>query len=181
MRRKNLKKALACTLAFSVALGNTSIPQKAKAAEDSRAADISTGLVGYYDFEDSLANKASLTGGTAKLHGGAGDTWNSAATGTENYSDSIEGFGKAYNFLGDTVSKENGDLARGEGLELDAVLPKEFTISYWVNPRTVNSATSMVFSPVTLMKGMNIADNWFGNTFPTVRVWGFGTSEQDDS
>ena len=98
MRRKNLKKALAYTLAFSVALGNTSIPQKAKAAEDSRAADISTGLVGYYDFEDSLANKASLTGGTAKLHGGAGDTWNSAATGTENYSDSIEGFGKAYNF-----------------------------------------------------------------------------------
>ena len=166
MRRKNLKKALACTLAFSVALGNTSIPQKAKAAEDSRAADISTGLVGYYDFENSLDNKASLTGGKAEIHGGAGDTWNSAATGTENYSDSIDGFGKAYQFLGDT------DAGRGEGLEIDVTLPKEFTISYWVNPKTVNGATSMVFSPVSLNEGLNIADNWFGNTFPTVRIWG---------
>ncbi len=142
MRRKNLKKALACTLAFSVALGNTSIPQKAKAAEDSKAADISTGLVGYYDFEDSLANKASLTGGTAKLHGGAGDTWNSAATGTENYSDSIEGFGKAYHFLGDT------DAGRGEGLELDAIVAgTEYTVSFWVKPENYGvGTTSLVFA-----------------------------------
>ncbi len=167
MRRKNLKKALACTLAFSVTLGNANIPQKAKAAEDSRAADISTGLVGYYDFEDSLDNKASTTGGKAEIHGGAGNTWNSGTTGTENYADSIDGFGKAYKFLGDIG--EN----RGEGLELDVKMPEEFTISYWVNPRTVEFGSSMVFSPVSLDEGLSIMDYWNKEypSFPTVRVW----------
>ncbi|MCI9080015.1 MAG: family 43 glycosylhydrolase [Lachnospiraceae bacterium] len=167
MGNKRLKQTLACTLALSVALGNVSVPQKAKAAEETGAVtDITSGLVGYYDFENSLENKASATGGKAKVHGGAGNTWNNEVTGTENYLDSIEGFGQAYHFLGDT------DAGRGEGLELDVALPEEFTISYWVNPKTVNSATSMVFSPVSLDEGLSIADNWGGATFPTVRIWG---------
>lgn len=167
MYKKKLKQVLACTLAFSVALGSANVPQKAKAAEDSRAADISTGLVGYYDFEDSLDNKASTTGGRAEIHGGAGDTWNSGTTGTENYADSIDGFGKAYKFLGDIG--EN----RGEGLELDVKMPEEFTISYWVNPRTVEFGSSMVFSPVSLDEGLSIMDYWNKEypSFPTVRVW----------
>lgn len=167
MYKKKLKQVLACTLAFSVALGSANVPQKAKAAEDSRAADISTGLVGYYDFEDSLDNKASTTGGKAEIHGGAGNTWNSGTTGTENYADSIDGFGKAYKFLGDIG--EN----RGEGLELDVKMPEEFTISYWVNPRTVEFGSSMVFSPVSLDEGLSIMDYWNKEypSFPTVRVW----------
>ena len=67
-------------------------------------------------------------------------------------------------FLGDGTT-------RGEGLELDVKLSKAFTISFWVNADTVNSATSMAFSPISLEAGLNIADNWFGKTFPTVRIW----------
>ncbi|MCI8749284.1 MAG: family 43 glycosylhydrolase [Lachnospiraceae bacterium] len=168
MYKKKLKQVLACTLAFSVALGSANVPQKAKAAEETKAsADVSSGLVGYYDFEDSLDNKASTTGGRAEIHGGAGDTWNSGTTGTENYADSIDGFGKAYKFLGDIG--EN----RGEGLELDVKMPEEFTISYWVNPRTVEFGSSMVFSPVSLDEGLSIMDYWNKEypSFPTVRVW----------
>ena len=51
-------------------------------------------------------------------------------------------------------------------------LTKEFTISYLVNPNTINKYTSMVFSPVSTDEGLNIADNWGGNSFPTVRLWG---------
>ena len=72
---------------------------------------------------------------------------------------------QAYSFAGDGET-------RGEGLQLDVKMPAEYTISYWVNPDTVNSATTMVFSPIDQGNGLNIADNWFGATFPTVRIWG---------
>ena len=72
MYKKKLKQVLTCTLAFSVALGSANVPQKAKAAEENKAsADVSSGLVGYYDFENSLVNQASLSGGKAEIHGGA--------------------------------------------------------------------------------------------------------------
>ena len=147
MYKKKLKQVLACTLAFSVALGSANVPQKAKAAEETKAsADVSSGLVGYYDFENSLVNKASLSGGKAEIHGGAdisaGDgTWG-PGKGTENYSESREGFGKAYQFLGD------GDGTRGEGLKLDAkVTGTEYTVSFWVNPEDYGvPTTSLVFA-----------------------------------
>ena len=155
MKKKFLVAACAATMAMGCAM-------------TANAADTESGLVGYYTFDDTLANQASTNGGSAKLHGGAGDTWNSNATGTENYT--VGKNGKAYEFLGDGTT-------RGEGLELDVKLSKAFTISFWVNADTVNSATSMAFSPISLEAGLNIADNWFGKTFPTVRIWGLTTKD----
>ena len=106
--------------------------------------DITTGLVGYYGFEDSLDNKASGTGGKATLHGGAGDTWNSPASGSALYANSKDdGFGKAYQFSGDTGTVEGGDFARGEGLQLDVNTSKSFTVSAWVN-----TAEKINFQPI---------------------------------
>ncbi len=139
--------------------------------------DITTGLTGYYDFNDSLANKIS-GGGSATLKSGGDvskpELWGTAASGSAVYVDSKEGQGKAYHFLGDK------DGIRGEGLKLDVPLTKAFTISYLVNPNTVSFASSMVFSPVSADEGLNIADNWGGSTFPTVRLWGNGETYLDN-
>ena len=112
--------------------------------------DITTGLVGYYGFENSLDNEVSKTGGKAGLHGGAGETsWSSPASGSAVYANSKDNsFGKAYKFLGDTGSVEGGDFARGEGLQLDAKVPNtEYTISFWVNPEDYGvPTTSLVFA-----------------------------------
>lgn len=70
MKKKFLVAACAATMAMGCAM-------------TANAADTESGLVGYYTFDDTLANQASTNGGSAKLHGGAGDTWNSNATGTE--------------------------------------------------------------------------------------------------
>ena len=139
--------------------------------------DITTGLTGYYDFNNSLANKAS--GGSEATLKSGGDAnnpelWNTPASGSAVYVDSKDGLGKAYHFLGDK------DNIRGEGLKLDVPLTKEFTISYLVNPNIVNFASSMVFSPVSVEEGLNIADNWGGSTFPTVRLWGNGETYLDN-
>ncbi len=136
-------------------------PTEVAAAGDS-GVDLEDGLVGYYSFDGTLEN--SIGTGSAVLHGGAGDTWNTPATGTAAYAQGKNG--KAYSFTGD-----NGAV-KGEGLELDVKMSTAYTISYWVNPDTVTSATSMVFVPIDLDNGLNIADNWFGNSFPTVRIWG---------
>ena len=144
MRKQWQKKIITCVTALAMTV--TIFPQswllkseKAKAA--TREPDIITDLIGYYTFDGSLANKASVTGGKAILHGGAGDTWNQSATGTANYENSKNGFGKAYHFLGDGNT-------RGEGLQLDAkVTGTDFTISFWVNPEDYGVATtSLVFA-----------------------------------
>ncbi len=191
MKRKFLAKILVTSLVITAAPGigiNSGAEELSKMSQktgegylssttsnrgagDSGTSDITSGLIGYYDFEDSLANKIT-GGGAAKLHGGAGDTWNTAAVGEENYENSsTQELGKAYDFLGDK------DNVRGEGLELDVTMPEEFTISYLVKPRTLTFATSTVFSPVSLEEGLNIADFGFlpvgeDNVFPTVRIWG---------
>lgn len=174
-----LRKVLAGALALVMAVGTILVaPVESKAAE----ADTVSDVVGYYSFNDTLENAASTSNGTAKLHGGADlwvnnalDTafWNEATTGTAKYE--AGKVGNAYSFTGDAGSA-NGK--RGEGLELDIKLPEAYTISYWVKPTTVTGATSMVFVPDTTDRGINIADNWFGATFPTVRIWGVaGTND----
>lgn len=155
---------------FAVALATTMVASSVvPAMADTVSADIESGLIGYYTFDDTLKNNVGE--GSAKLHGGAGDTWNADATGTPTYAEGKNG--KAYSFTGDVNGK------KGEGLELDVKMPAEYTISYWVNPDTVNSATSMVFVPIDLDNGLNIADNWFGKTFPTVRIWGASAATAD--
>ncbi|MCD8118534.1 MAG: family 43 glycosylhydrolase, partial [Lachnospiraceae bacterium] len=72
--------------------------------------NLTDSLVGYYTFDDTLENTAAeITGaasenagsGSATLHGGAGDTWNSAATGSASYStDAVSG--SAYEFSGNS-------------------------------------------------------------------------------
>ncbi len=137
-------------------------PASVRASAEEGGVDLTSGLAGYYTFDNTLEN--TVTGGSAVLHGGAGDTWNAAAEGQAAYAEGKNG--QAYSFAGDAGGK------RGEGLELDVKMPASYTISYWVSPDTVNSATSMVFVPIDTNNGLNIADNWFGTTFPTVRIWG---------
>lgn len=144
--RKFLSKLLVASLVITTIPG-ISINANAEGT-DNREADITTGLIGYYDFDDdTLVNKASKTGGTAKLHGGAGieggiDFWNVPATGSAVYTESKAGLGKAYQFSGDT------DKGRGEGLELDVKTNASFTISAWVNTEQKINFQPIFFSNV---------------------------------
>ena len=112
-------------------------PTEVSAAGDS-GIDLEDGLVGYYSFDGTLEN--SIGTGSAVLHGGAGDTWNTPATGTAAYAQGKNG--KAYSFTGD-----NGSV-RGEGLQLDTVVANdEITISAWIKATNFGVATSsMIFS-----------------------------------
>lgn len=127
MKKKFLVAACAATMALGMSL-------------TANAADTESGLVGYYTFNDTLANSASTKGGAASLHGGAGDTWNASATGTAAYAQGVNG--KGYMFTGDV----NG--ARGEGLELDAkTTGSDFTLSAWIKASDFgDGTTSMMFA-----------------------------------
>lgn len=139
-----MKKILAAVLSAAMVVTSVVMPQeaagivKAAGGDDTSTADITSGLIAYYGFEDSLENGASETGGTAKLHGGAGDTWNAPATGESNYAEGKKG--KAYSFTGDI------DTKRGEGLELDVKTTKNFTISAWVNTAEKVDYQPIIFS-----------------------------------
>lgn len=161
------RRWLALAMAAMLVVNTTGAIPAGATTEDSggNGVDLKDGLIGYYTFDNTLKNSAGT--GSAVLHGGAGDTWNAAATGTAAYAAGKNG--QAYEFPGNTIA---GTEVSGEGLELDVKMPAEYTLSYWVNPNTVNSATSMVFVPYGEDSGLNIADNWFGATFPTVRIWG---------
>lgn len=314
MKKRWLALAMALVMGASTAV--TALAQTAEAGSGSGSAsvDLEDGLIGYYTFDGTLRNSAGT--GRAALHGGAGETWNTAATGTAAYAEGVNG--KAYEFIGNAGKKttetltgtewwtgsqtgqndilsgdgtitltvsckedvsdyaafsvelvdsnsdyittgsdgnawyagnaagntilgllspqesvitagttytitvtrsgndftvtyydensdtvfvqfaaantnlgtnvsvhviaqvgrfeivhtDENDVVSGEGLELNVDMPAEYTISYWVKPDTVSSATSMVFVPYGDNSGLNIADNWFGSTFPTVRIWG---------
>ena len=134
--RKSLliKKGVACLLSAAMVLSTPIVGSTKTASADdaSQTPDITTGLVGHYTFEDSLANLA-VTGdeAVAKVIGGAGDG-NFGKEGTVDplY---VEGqHGKAYTFTGDTFNEEGDVSARGEGLELDVNTGRSFTISAWV-------------------------------------------------
>lgn len=149
--------------------------------------DTSSGLVGYYSFDGTLTNAVSSSQGTAKLHGGAGATFNADVTGTENYNTGVSG--QAYQFLGDTVddSGDTGDdsdsssTVRGEGLELDTLMPNNaWTVSFWANPEQLTDATSLLFAIKDEATGaLNIADQWWNTCFPSVRFWRSQTSTAD--
>lgn len=141
-------------------------------AMTANAADLQDGLVGYYTFDDTLENSASSTGGSAKLHGGAGETWNSPAVGTANYAEGKNG--KAYEFLGDQET-------RGEGLELDAkITGSDFTISTWVNATNFgDGTTSMLFAVNTVLTqddacfSMNSLNGYNGSVL-FGKIWDWG-------
>lgn len=132
MKKKFLVAACAATMAMGCAM-------------TANAADTESGLVGYYTFDDTLANQASTNGGSAKVHGGAGDTWNSPAKGSATYVEGVNG--KGYLFTGDV------DSTRGEGLELDAkVTGEEFTLSGWIKASDFGvGTTSMMFAVNTVV------------------------------
>ena len=59
---------------FAVALATTMVASSAiPAMADTVSTDTETGLIGYYTFDDTLKN--AIGEGSAKLHGGAGETW----------------------------------------------------------------------------------------------------------
>lgn len=120
-------------------------------------------MVAYYPFDGSLDNIVSKTGGKAVLHGGAGTTWINPAVGDATYGTGKKG--KAFDFNG-KVNEVNTN-----GLELDAkVTTDSYSMSFWVQMDNYTSASSLVFANSD-NGGFNIAENWFGPTFPTVRIW----------
>ncbi len=139
MKKRWQKKIIACVTALAMTV--TVFPQSQlflrgeKVEAATSEPDITTDLIGYYSFDDTLVNNVSTTNGVAKLHGGSGDPWNEPVKGTAEYAEGIKG--KAYVFTGDTgeiVNTNTGiGTVRGEGLELDVKTSKSFTISAWVN------------------------------------------------
>ena len=135
-----LRKVLAGAMALVMVAGSVLVaPVNANAAE----ADTTTGLVGYYSFEDTIDNHVSESG-KATVHGGAGATWGAKADATGTYADGK--VNKAYSFAGD------GD-ARGDGLWLDVKTSATgaYSLSMWVN-----TAEKINFQPVAFMA----ADFW---------------------
>ena len=112
MRKKRLVAVLLSAVMVFVAAA-AYLPQAETVAADTTSTtdDSSTEdmnlvntLTGYYTFDDTLEN--SVSGSSASLHGGAGDTWNSAATGTASYSSSNAKSGSAYEFSGNSNTNE---------------------------------------------------------------------------
>lgn len=132
MKKKFLVAACAATMAMGCAV-------------TANAADTESDLIGYYTFDDTLANTVS-SNGTAKIHGGAGETWNSPATGAAAYTEGVNG--KGYLFTGDEGT------SRGEGLELDAKTSgSDFTLSGWIKATNFGVGTSsMMFATNTVVE-----------------------------
>ena len=158
------KKGVACLLSAAMVLTSICVPGGGiyKTAE-AASVDITSDLVAYYPFDGSLDNIVSKTGGKAVLHGGAGTTWINPAVGDATYGTGKKG--KAFDFNG-KVNEVNTN-----GLELDAkVTTDSYSMSFWVQMDNYTSASSLVFANSD-NGGFNIAENWFGPTFPTVRIW----------
>ena len=158
------KKGVACLLSAAMVLTSICVPGGGiyKTAE-AASVDITSGLVAYYPLDGSLDNIVSKTGGKAVLHGGAGTTWINPAVGDATYGTGKKG--KAFDFNG-KVNEVNTN-----GLELDAkVTTDSYSMSFWVQMDNYTSASSLVFANSD-NGGFNIAENWFGPTFPTVRIW----------
>lgn len=74
--KKNIAIALTAIMVFgepiSAAADTSSVTNATNADHTmtSRASDITSGLIGYYSFDDTLANGASNANAAAKLHGG---------------------------------------------------------------------------------------------------------------
>lgn len=104
--------------------------------ETSELPSITEGLVAYYPFDGTLDNIVSQNGGQAKLHGGAGGTWNKPAVGDATYGTGKKG--QAFDFNGGANNVDGNN-----GLELDVKTGKSFTISAWVN-----TAEKINFQPI---------------------------------
>lgn len=132
MRKKFLAVALAATMALSssaMVLG----------------ADTTTGLVGYYSFDDSLANSK---GGTATTVGAKTTTAATSATATFVTGHS----GKAVSMTG----------ANSDGIKLD-VKPtsNNFTVSCWVNITAATTYTPAVFVDSNAYSGTTVStESW---------------------
>lgn len=160
------KKGVACLLSAAMVLTSICVPGGGiyKTAE-AASVDITSGLVAYYPFDESLDN--IVTGGKATLHGGSGATWNKPAVGDATYGAGKKG--KAFDFNGGANGVDGNN-----GLELDAkVTTDAYTISFWAQMDAYASYSSLVFAAKdgSLDCGFNVAENWGGDTFPTLRVW----------
>lgn len=169
------KKGVACLLSAALVLTSISVPgggiKEAKAATP----DITSDLIAYYPLDGSLDNIVSKTGGKATLHGGAGDTWNKPAVGNATYGTGKKG--KAFDFKGGAVGVDGNN-----GLELDTKITTDsYTMSFWAQMDNYVQYTSLAFANSD-NGGFNLAQNWGGDTFPTLRVWkdgGWDSGAQD--
>ena len=115
--------------------GYLDLTESSRAVSDAAVADITSGLVGYYDFDGSLDNKVE-GGGKAKLHGGSGTTWTAEIIDEPVYETGRKD--QAFKFNGGATDADGNN-----GLELDVKTGKSFTISAWVN-----TAEKINFQPI---------------------------------
>lgn len=108
-------------------------------------------ITAYYTFNNNILNTYSKNNGTAKVHGGAGDTWNTASSGMTAYTTGING--NAYLFKGDGTT-------RGEGLELDVKTTSSFTISGWVKAEQKVNFQPIFFVSEGMDKYINVSTNF---------------------
>lgn len=112
---------------------------------EAASVDITSDLIAYYPFDDSLDNIVSKTGGKATLHGGASsdtnDTWNKPAVGQAAYGAGKKG--KAFKFNGGDKGVDGNN-----GLELDVKTGANFTVSAWVNTEEKINYQPILFAPV---------------------------------
>ena len=127
MAKKHLlKKGVAYLLSAAMVLTSNGLIPGVVQTASAAVADTETGLIAYYPFDGTLEN--TVSGGEAKLHGGAGDTWNKPAVGDATFGTGKKG--QAFEFNGGAVSEDGNN-----GLELDVKTGKSFTISAWVNTK----------------------------------------------
>lgn len=166
VKKRLLRKGVAYLLSAAMVLtSNGLIPGvvQTASAEGKATPDTEKGLIAYYPFDGTLEN--TVSGGEAKLHGGAGDTWNKPAVGDATYGTGKKGQAFEFNGGGKGVDGNNG-------LELDTKITTDsYTISFWAQMDNYTSFSSLVFANSANDGGFNIAENWGGNTFPTLRSW----------
>lgn len=181
MRKTKLfKRSAAVVLSSAMVISSVNaIPgtqKEASAAELTGKVIDEASCTAYYSFDNTLKNE--VTGNNATMHGGAGDTWTKDTSGdTAVYGEGTKG--KAVDLQG-----KSGDV-NSDGLLLDTKINSdEFTLSFYTNMDAYTSASSLLFSAPnnsqgyeTTEAGFNVAENWFGDSFPTIRVWQGATKD----
>ncbi|MCD8118320.1 MAG: family 43 glycosylhydrolase [Lachnospiraceae bacterium] len=137
----------------SAADAETSGNTASTATEDTASGDtnLMDSLVGYYTFDETLENTASSVTnaasenagtGSASLHGGAGETWNTAATGTAGYNSTDAVNGSAYVFSGNSAVEQLSSAAwwSNTGIGQDYALADGDTLTFTVECNSTTDA-----------------------------------------
>ncbi len=156
VKKHLLRKGAAYLLSAAMVLtSNGIVPWGVKTASAANVMpDITTGLVAYYPFDNTLDNTVSGgIAGKAKLHGGAGPTWGEKSEGDVAYGTGKKG--KAFKFNGGANGEDGNN-----GLMLDVKTGESFTISAWVNTEEKINYQPIFFAPVDFENYVTAGTNY---------------------